>query len=134
MAERVKNLEAGGGTKPLPPRLDCVAPDSKKLSAQGTRLAVAMLMFPNSKRGSPAASLVQRSSQRELRAAIAPGPLAKHAIMDGKFESHSNNYDESNLNRPLNQQAFLGGAASRTPRKSGNIGLRHSRRCTRAVE
>src|SRR5467141_2852652 len=92
--------ERGRRNKPLPPRLDCVAPDSKKLSTQGTRPAVAMLMFPNSKRGSPAASLVQRSSQRELRAAIAPGPLAKHAIMDGKFESHSNNYDESNLNRP----------------------------------
>src|SRR6266700_2190066 len=119
MTQSVKSLEASArsGRKPspgMPSHFDGVIPDSRQLSAQGARPAVAMLVFPNSRRGSPAASLVQRPSQRELRAATAPGPLANGATMNGKFESHSNNHNESNVNRPLR---LMGSSAARQYRR-----------------
>src|SRR6266702_7609431 len=111
MAQSVKSLEASArsGREPspgMPSHFDGVIPDSKQLSAQGARPAVAMLVFPNSRQGSLAASFVQRPSQRELRAAIAPGHLANGATMNGKFESHSNNHNESNVNRPPSRRAL----------------------------
>jgi hypothetical protein len=58
-------------------------------------------MFSNPNRGKLAASVVQRSSQRQLRAATRrPAPWPNAAIMDEEFEFHFNIYDESNVNRP----------------------------------
>jgi hypothetical protein len=59
-------------------------------------------MFPNFKTRQIGRLTLQRSSRREPRAATSPGPLANLAIMYGRFESHFNYYDESNVNRPLN--------------------------------
>jgi hypothetical protein len=81
MAERVKSLQAsaGSGTKPLPPRLDWAAPDSTKLSTQGTRPAVAMLMLSNSKRGRLAARScsAHRNANFAQQLRLAPWPSTR---------------------------------------------------------
>src|SRR5712664_4974283 len=104
MAQSVTSFEANARSAPepsprMPSRFDGVIPDSKKLSAQGARPAVAMFVFPHSRRGGRPPCLCSVIATLTSRG-DSVWPPGQAATMNGKIESHSNNYTESNVNRP----------------------------------